>query len=55
MTTITKERIELFIKNPLENGLTRDEQMELARIALASLEAEPVVFWFEKYQEGATA
>lgn len=37
MTTITKERIELFIKNPLENGLTRGEQMELARIALASL------------------
>jgi|GEM_PF-5308447 len=34
MTTITKERIELFIKNPLENGLTRGEQMELARIAL---------------------
>lgn len=45
MTTITKERIELFIKNPLENGLTRGEQMELARIALASLEsvAAPVV------------
>ena len=42
MTTITKERIELFIKSPLENGLTRGEQMELARIALASLEAEPV-------------
>ncbi|EBS4934434.1 DUF551 domain-containing protein [Salmonella enterica subsp. enterica serovar Goverdhan] len=41
MTTITKERIELFIKNPLENGLTRGEQMELARIALASLTAEP--------------
>ena len=41
MTTITKERIELFIKNPLENGLTRGEQMELARIALASLEVEP--------------
>ncbi|EFO3794611.1 DUF551 domain-containing protein [Escherichia coli] len=39
MTTITKERIELFIKNPLENGLTRGEQMELARIALASLAA----------------
>ncbi|EMX5329448.1 DUF551 domain-containing protein [Shigella sonnei] len=38
MTTITKERIELFIKNPLENGLTRGEQMELARIALVSLE-----------------
>ncbi|EQW92258.1 hypothetical protein G914_02832 [Escherichia coli UMEA 3139-1] len=42
MTTITKERIELFIKNPLDNGLTRGEQMELARIALASLEADPV-------------
>lgn len=42
MITITKERIELFIKNPLDNGLTRGEQMELARIALASLEAEPV-------------
>ena len=40
MTTITKERIELFIKNPVENGLTRGEQMELARIALASLERE---------------
>ncbi|EFH5559942.1 single-stranded DNA-binding protein [Escherichia coli] len=42
MSTITKERIELFIKNPLDNGLTRGEQMEVARIALASLEAEPV-------------
>lgn len=40
MSAITKERIELFIKNPLENGLTRGEQMELARIALASLERE---------------
>lgn len=44
MTTITKERIELFIKNPLENGLTRGEQMELARIALASLGAEPIAW-----------
>ncbi|HFV5586509.1 TPA: DUF551 domain-containing protein, partial [Escherichia coli] len=26
MNAITKERIELFIKNPLENGLTRSEQ-----------------------------
>ncbi|EHK3485350.1 DUF551 domain-containing protein [Escherichia coli] len=42
MSAITKERIKLFIKNPLANGLTRGEQMELARIALASLEAEPV-------------
>ncbi|OJR49711.1 hypothetical protein BK382_02295 [Escherichia coli] len=44
MSTITKERIELFIKNPLDNGLTRGEQMELARIALTSLEAEPVAW-----------
>lgn len=48
MTTITKERIELFIKNPLENGLTRGEQMELARIALASLGAG-VVAWRYRY------
>ncbi|ENA3356042.1 hypothetical protein ABGA41_003077 [Escherichia coli] len=47
MTTITKERIELFIKNPLENGLTRGEQMEVARIALASLEAEPIAYIFK--------
>ena len=47
MTTITKERIELFIKNPLDNGLTRGEQMELARIALAVLETEPVAWMCE--------
>lgn len=46
MTIITRERIELFVKNPLENGLTRGEQMDLARIALASLEAEPVAYIF---------
>ncbi|KAF0955175.1 dTDP-6-deoxy-L-hexose 3-O-methyltransferase [Escherichia albertii] len=40
MSAITKECIKLFIKNPLDNGLTRGEQMELARIALASLERE---------------
>lgn len=55
MNTITKERIELFIKNPLENGLTRGEQMELARIALASLAAEvphlPGGFTIEETQE----
>lgn len=44
MTTITKERIELFVKSPLENGLTRGEQMELARIALEALTAEPVAW-----------
>ncbi|EHI1019599.1 DUF551 domain-containing protein [Escherichia coli] len=47
MSAITKERIKLFIKNPLDNGLTRGEQMELARIALASLEAEPVAYIFK--------
>ncbi|EGC2429547.1 DUF551 domain-containing protein [Escherichia coli] len=47
MNSITKERIELFIKNPLDNGLTRGEQMELARIALASLEADPVAYIFK--------
>ncbi|HFO3353814.1 TPA: hypothetical protein ACHJP8_005284, partial [Escherichia coli] len=26
MSAITKERIKLFIKNPLDNGLTRGEQ-----------------------------
>lgn len=44
MSAITKKRIELFIKNPLENGLTRSEQMEVARIALASLEAKPIAW-----------
>ncbi len=42
MSAITKERIKLFIKNPLDNGLTRGEQMELSRIALASLEREQI-------------
>lgn len=55
MTTITKERIELFIKNPLENGLTRGEQMELARIALASLEAEPVVYMWDSERKDIDA
>ncbi|HHS2249229.1 TPA: DUF550 domain-containing protein [Salmonella enterica subsp. enterica] len=42
MTTITKERIELFVKSPLENGLTRGEQMERARIALELRERERI-------------
>ncbi|EML4649591.1 TPA: hypothetical protein HJQ77_003506 [Escherichia coli] len=61
MTTITKERL-LTIKEWRETYgpgsnvvLPAEEAEELARIALASLEADPVVFWFEKYQEGATA
>ncbi|HCN4848144.1 TPA: hypothetical protein N6511_003436 [Escherichia coli] len=54
MNSITKERIELFIKNPLENGLTRGEQMELARIALASLEAEPMAWRYRYVKKGIT-
>ncbi len=52
MSAITKERVELFIKNPLDNGLTRGEQMELARIALASLEAEPLCYltWHQGFR-----
>ena len=58
MSTITKERVAEFIKNPLNNGLTRGEQMELARIALASLEAEasgrnPVLAYADSYRNMA--
>lgn len=53
MSAITKERIELFIKNPLENGLTRGEQMELARIALASLEAKAIAVRTRWKDEGS--
>ncbi|WP_313140193.1 DUF551 domain-containing protein [Leclercia sp.] len=42
MAEFTKERIEQFIKSPLEHGLTRSEQMEMARQLLAGLEHEPV-------------
>lgn len=55
MTTITKERIELFIKNPLENGLTRGEQMELARIALASLKREQIRHEHAKWSDSHLA
>lgn len=55
MSAIPKERIELFIKNPLDNGLTRGEQMELARIALASLEAEAVVYMWDSERKDIDA
>nr|DAH75819.1 MAG TPA: hypothetical protein [Caudoviricetes sp.] len=41
MTELTKDRIEQFIKSPLEYGLTRSEQMEMALQLLAGLEQEP--------------
>ena len=53
MSTITKERIELFIKNPIDNSLSRGEQMELARIALASLEAEAIAVRARWKDEGS--
>lgn len=42
MTKFTKERLEQYIKSPLEHGLIRSEQMEMARQLLASMEQEPV-------------
>lgn len=42
MIELTKERIEQFIKSPLDHGLTRSEQMEMARQLLAGMEQEPV-------------
>ncbi|WP_145579332.1 hypothetical protein [Yersinia massiliensis] len=41
LDSFTVERLEEFIRQPLENGLTRCEQMALARIALAAKRAEP--------------
>ena len=43
MSTITRERLEQ-LANFLGAPVTRQEEQELARIALASLEAEPVAF-----------
>ncbi|HHZ4782805.1 TPA: hypothetical protein ACWD86_002352 [Yersinia enterocolitica] len=42
LDSFTVERLEEFIRQPLESGLTRSEQMELARIVLAAKRAEPV-------------
>ncbi|CQI88931.1 Protein of uncharacterised function (DUF551) [Yersinia rohdei] len=42
LDNFTVERLEDFILQPLENGLTRGEQMSLARIALSAKQAEPV-------------
>lgn len=46
--TLSDERLELFISQPLDNGLTRGEQMELARELLAYRKAsnEPVGYLF---------
>lgn len=48
--TLSDERLELFISQPLDNGLTRGEQMELAREALARRKAskDPVATQFKQ-------
>ncbi len=42
MTQLSRERIEQYISDPLEYGLTRSEQMEMARRLLAAEAQEPV-------------
>jgi hypothetical protein len=48
-TNLSTERLEQFIRQPLDNGLTRGEQMEMSRELLALREAsKQVVAWTEK-------
>jgi|GEM_PF-2279162 len=42
MSNISIERLEDFIRSPLENGLTRGEQMEISRELLEYRNAKPV-------------
>lgn len=46
MTTITRELIAAYLNGEVKT-LTNSEQKELARIALASLEAEPVAYMYK--------
>ena len=43
---LSDERLEMFIRQPIDNGLTRGEQMELVREALSRRKAskEPVAY-----------
>lgn len=50
MSTITKERVAGIASG--EKCYTHDDVVELARIALASLEAEPVAWTWEIYGGG---
>lgn len=43
LDSFTEARLEDFIRQPLENGLTRSEQMELVRFALAAKRACPTI------------
>ena len=54
MTQLSRERIEQYISDPLEYGLTRSEQMEMARRLLAVEGQEPVadvVAWSSPNEE----
>lgn len=44
MTTITRERLEQALANPTKINFNYGETLELARIVLASLDAEPVMY-----------
>lgn len=54
-STLSDERLELFIRQPLDNGLTRGEQMELAREAMArrkaSKERVELTVWYGSMPE----
>lgn len=52
MSAITRERIEEILNNPLKSGLTRGEQMELARIALERIDAKAVALRDERSGSG---
>ncbi|MER1542982.1 hypothetical protein [Enterobacter cloacae] len=52
MSTISRERIEEILNNPLKGGLTRGEQMELARIALERIDAKAVALRDERSGSG---
>ncbi|MCL8147287.1 hypothetical protein M8T30_25990 [Enterobacter hormaechei] len=52
MSAITKERIEQLANGNNICKVTREERIELARIALASLEAEPVALRDERSGSG---
>ncbi len=46
MAQLSRERIEQYISDPLEYGLTRSEQMEMARRLLAVEGQEPVAYMY---------
>lgn len=52
--TIPKERLEQYIRSPLEHGFTRSETMALAHFALSAMDSEPVadvVAWSSPNEE----